>query len=370
MIFIAPMERASHILRSYRVPDIGSTFHDREKELQKLLELENFKIYTILGPLGCGKTKFIEATAFYLKKTRGEIILTYIGYLRRGYNLYTRVFSTNKSIVKDFIKLHKKYHRLVSRSHEPVEGAELLGFVSPSSILKVVTKSRLFFKSRLKKRHLVVVDAIDEVLEERDLKAQIDRFQKSFREKYLSKVRRHGGSLKVVVITSRKVVPATETLLFWNLNKKDYFSLLEEIKCPLALEDAWKLCGGNTGLTLELVSSDWILEKIFEKYLKKLKSIIIDEALSIRKPVNNIIEELCKASNIDELKLTSMWKRYEKEYVIIDLKNTKKMSEISYEKWIGRELAWQKPVFMYCHEAILLKGLEAKTRDVIKLFNR
>lgn len=365
------MKTLIELLREYRLPDIGVRFIDREKEILNILALKDFQMHIILGPRGCGKTKLLHALSYLLFRAKENTQVTYIGYLRKGLNLYTQIYSTNTGILRDIAKWTKKYFKVVSKFKHPANGLELLGFIDPCAPLKIATKKKFIFKKRLKSKHLIIIDGLDEVIGDQDIIKTINRFCREFQGKLLESIRKEGGSIKILAVFSRNItgLPKLSTSILWNFNKNIYRKFLSEISCPLEFDKIWALCGGNLGLTIELLNSKWNTNSIIEQRLTSMKRTIEDYASDKKKILTEVLNEIKKIEEIDDLAEKDLWKYFEQKYFTMSIpEEGEKLSEIPKESWIGRKAAWQAPIYMYCFKAVLRKGFEASAEDVVKLF--
>lgn len=363
------MELSAPILKKYRLPNIGIRFIDREKEISSILALEDFQTHAIIGPRGCGKTNLMHVIS-YLLKEKGDTQVTYIGYMRRGLNLYTQIYSTNSGISKDIAKWSKKYFRVVDRFSYPAKGLELLGFIDPYAPLRISTKIKFIFKKRLKLKHIIIVDGLDEVLSDQNTIKVVNKLGQELRGKLSESIKKAGGTIKILAVFSRNILglPKMELNVLWNFNKSTYEKFLSEVSCPLDFSELWTLCGGNLGLTVELLNLKWNLEAFIEQNLEYVKRAIEKYSLNRRRSLADILSELKEAEEVDILAEKDLWKILEQHYFTISIPEGRRLSEIPKEKWIGKKAAWQAPIYMYCFKAILSKGVKASTEDVVKLF--
>ncbi|RLE57937.1 MAG: hypothetical protein DRJ40_01660 [Thermoprotei archaeon] len=356
-------------LGRYVVPGLGIYFVDREREVRYVLDWVLRGVswnYVVYGPWGCGKTEFARAVTYAVEELN-DFVFLYVDLTQS--ELHQAIYA--RYGVKELLL------ELVQRVCE-----DLLKF--PLKVFALLRKLCEVYK--LVGRYLVIF--MDEVTR------SLDRYRISIRDyvsaldKAIHEWRRELGlrNIVTVLLTSelsliqyfrREVGKTLSIYEMWNLSKSAFMRLLEEVKCPLDYEILWRLCGGNPRLIYELRNVyAWDVERWLEREIVRCWSLysMIRRSDVLLKYLRSVVEEIDSLAPIpitEELKQqlpeVALTQELLRQNMVIPLEPTNHLlSEVPREEWIGREWAWQVPLYYYIFRAILEKEQKPTSETILR----
>ena len=318
-------------------------FIDRVDEIKKLMEWIDTGapfIYFIYGPEGCGKTALLS---HFLNIIGDDIIPIYINAIERS-NPESALISPNilkiKNIIKDIV-------------------GESGGFIGPALAHGVITViDKVSSIVRLKDKCLAIM--IDDVVQSIGL-GKIEGYIKWLYESMPKISEKYGlKSITMIATTSEGISrwlverhTYSITYLIWNLLKKDYIKLAEQLD-PInknIIEETWRLTGGNPRTLIQIaLAYKWNIEKWLKGIEERLNETIIKiRSLKLEKELQKIIENIDIIYLKPDKNIFKLREILEKENLIIyKYKTTLRETRIKENKeiGIGKYYAWQIPAYM------------------------
>ncbi|RLE57285.1 MAG: hypothetical protein DRJ40_02940 [Thermoprotei archaeon] len=310
------------------------SFVDRERELKQLINLATrgnpFPI-AIYGPEGCGKTTLLKYLTKQLKQHENYIAI-YIDALEQ----------------QDLAKAIACTH------HELWEVVTSLVAITPvgENLAKSITTilRKLHEKISLKGKKVVVV--VDDVYKAIGLN-NVARYTKMLYEWVNYLHTNFNVSTVLFILTTSEGESKRElyrhtyvhVYMMWNLPKKGLEELAKQLEAPIDIEALWKLTGGNPRAVIDLAIHNWDVDN-WTKYIeRKVTSTIRDiDPRELKTLVEDPDSNWRIATKLEERGLMMELNR---ALVIGEEPNP------NPELGIGREWAWQLPIYRQVIEKIV-----------------
>ncbi len=313
------------------IAGVSICFSDREAEVETVKEWlerpQSFPI-AVYGPEGCGKTTLFKYFAWRMRK--------------RGYlSLYVNALGARDlAEVVDFDKpgiLKEILDSLVAEFRLP------LGLLVSRLITHIVYR---LYRSLAASKGIIVV--LDDVYKAIGLE-EVDRYTKMLYEWISWKLPELNIKEFLVILTTSEGVSKRELLkhtyvrvyMLWNLPRNGFYELVEQLNPPLDPELIWRISGGNPRVVAELASLGWNLDKLIEEYRERVSKLLTAHSIPL-----DTVKRLAKDPDSNPENALRL------EEIGLMIQVMKKMVlgrsvEEDPELGIGREWAWQIPLYRY-----------------------
>ena len=281
----------------------------------------------VYGPEGCGKTTLFR---YFVKRIQED---GYVG-------IYVNALGVRDlSEVVEFPRLdvvNEVLREVIKELHLP------LGTVVSKYVSCLVSK--LVGKISGVGRGLILV--LDDVYKAIGL-GEVDRYTKMLYEWITWKLPELDVRRYLVVLTTSEGVSKREllkhtyvhTYMLWNLPLNGFYELLDQLNPPMDYERIWRITGGNPRLLAELIELEWSVDKLIERYREKVLRLLTIGGISLevaKQLAENSDSNPRYALKLEELGLMVQLMR--------KLTLGKPVIE-SYELGVGKEWAWQTPIY-------------------------
>jgi len=343
-------------VKSYRTP-LGK-FVDREHEVAKILGEIGFGLSIVVGPLGCGKTTLADAITRALAED-DERTAIYVAHREEA--------GTAKSIVMAPRFSSKELKDIFAELVDVVSGyvAELRGIVTLIDVLLRICRRVGTSVGEI----LVFVDEFRSRAEEARQGLEIDA-------NYVARMLVEGMRIKVLYLTSDATATKLQLemgskarwYIVWNLPREAFEELYNVVRPRIDFEIVWRLVGGNPRELKALVEDhghdveSYVGEKI-AMVRNVIEEFVREEKVSLREAMDEI---KILVEDIDVAGYHRIWSYVLEKNIVIDIdERFRKLSSIPREPWIGKENAFQIPIYYWIFKTIARYG-EATPKRILE----
>ena len=346
-------------IHEYVVKGIGVRFIDREVEAKTILYPYPYlsrgirigRVTVIMGPRGCGKTELAKALTYSAMKSKRYTII---------YVTHREVKGAAKTIlevaglgVKEVVK------NLIVRMLPDIASKIITtstGFEIPAIMTGIDIASML---RQLLAHKEVVIGFIDEFRgSAMEYRQELEILPNILRD--LIDVDR---KVKLIYLTSDTSASELCNLtgskidwwLTWNLPKQYFKKLYRELTPPkhIPFNLIWDISGGNPRELIEIAST-WDIGHYVLRKIEHVRRVIEEYIREEGKPLNEVYSEVkIHVGNLDEAGFLKLWTYLRRENIVIDVDNRfEKLTPIHETYWIGKEKAYQIPVYYWILKTI------------------
>ena len=338
---------SAYIMRRARLRFAGLEleFVDREAALrgvEELAERGTYPVYVVFGPEGCGKTAWLKQSAMLLKELGFDVL--YINPVERELLAEVGVEDVKRGLLEILREVTDA--AWVKASWALIDVAKMLLKVGRKRL--AILADDVFQAIGLNKANIYVKGLLGLI-----------EYPPSSYERIVAVVATGEG------VSRREIGRHRWATLrpMWNMSKEGFRELYDKIpgdKPPF--EDVWRITGGNPGLLAELYKRNWDVDKLISelirrKNIKTIVEVLTEEekkllARAINYPDVLVYREgIPLANKLVELNLI-VDNMYDRDpYFWVDVPPPEKDLELG----IGKEIAWQTPIYREAVKKVLQK---------------
>ena len=363
------MKKILEKIRSYRVEDLKIVFRDRFYEIENILtKIPEGYINIIFGPHGCGKTELAKALV-YASKDLEDVHVIYVGYREEETILRSQIVIPDKEGL-EFIK--NELRDFVESTFEYLGVFRLI-------VKGVVTIYEFFkyFRRKLNRQYVIFIDefrrrdtSISSIRQELEVSANIVKDENAFLKEKVN------SCLKVIFMSSDATAQELQLKLsskcrwwiMWYLPKKEFFDILEDLKCEIDYELIWCITGGNIREIIEIMQQDWKIENYIEGRIENVRQVLNSFIRTYNEDILQILKKISEL-DVDSLDLHKIWNYLLENNIVMHVDaRFWKLSSLPKEPWIGNRNAFQLPIYYWIlKEMIEKQTIKISANDIVKV---